>query len=79
MTLPLITMAQIGPPQGMIDARWTKSIVKEFLQEREVNTHNATKLFIKALIANFLKMSPQVRLNYYLPKIVLKNSNAILK
>ena len=36
-------MGQTGPPQAMIDVRWTKNIAEGFLQERAVNTLNATK------------------------------------
>ena len=43
MTHLSTTMGQTGPLQAMIDVRWTKNIAKGFLQERAVNTHNATK------------------------------------
>lgn len=64
MTHLSTTMGQTGPLQAMIDVRWTKNIAKGFLQERAVNTHNATKLCTGASIASFLKMSRRVKLNY---------------
>jgi len=43
MTHLLTIMEQIEHPLAMIDVRWMKNIAEGFLQERAVNTLNATK------------------------------------